>query len=213
LAIYEDGSREEKEEAGLAATEALDADGDGFWEESFGGHQDSKPFGPSSVGMDISFPGSSHVYGLPEHASSMALHTTTGPNSHYSEPYRMYTLDVFEYELDEPMALYGSIPLIVSHSADAGSAGVFWFNPSETFVDMAHDDQAGWSSHWMSESGVVDMMLLPGPNPKDVLRQFTQLVGTQDLPPIFSLGYHQCRWCVQYLLLLSQLCPPPLAEN
>lgn len=87
LAIYEDGSREEK------AAEVMDGsvaqNGDGFWEESFGGHQDTKPNGPASVGMDITFPGSKHLYGLPEHASSMVLKTTKGTNSHYKEPYRM----------------------------------------------------------------------------------------------------------------------------
>lgn len=34
------------------------------------------PPGPSSVGLDISFPGVEHVYGLPEHADSLALKTT-----------------------------------------------------------------------------------------------------------------------------------------
>ena len=32
-----------------------------------------------------------------------------------SDPYRLYNLDVFEYELNNPMALYGSIPYMVSH--------------------------------------------------------------------------------------------------
>ena len=32
--------------------------------------------GPSSVGLDISFPGSEHVYGIPEHADSLALKVT-----------------------------------------------------------------------------------------------------------------------------------------
>ena len=49
-------------------------------------------------------------------------------------------------------------------------------------------------SHWISESGLVDLMLLSGPTPLDVFRQFTQLTGTQELPPLFALGYHQCRW-------------------
>ena len=47
----------------------------------------------------------------------------------------MYNLDVFEYELDEPMASYGHIPVLVAHGAD-GTAGVFWNNPSETSVDL-----------------------------------------------------------------------------
>ena len=32
-----------------------------------------------------------------------------------SEPYRLYNLDVFEYELDSRMALYGSIPVMLAH--------------------------------------------------------------------------------------------------
>ena len=32
--------------------------------------------GPSSVGLDISFPGVEHVYGIPEHADSFVLKTT-----------------------------------------------------------------------------------------------------------------------------------------
>jgi alpha 1,3-glucosidase len=28
----------------------------------------------------------------------------------------LYNLDVFEYDLDVPMALYGAIPLMVGHS-------------------------------------------------------------------------------------------------
>ena len=32
--------------------------------------------GPSSIGMDISFPGVNHVYGIPEHADSLALKPT-----------------------------------------------------------------------------------------------------------------------------------------
>ena len=87
-----------------------------------------------------------------------------------------YTLDVFEYELDEPMALYGGIPIVLSHTANS-TVGAFWFNPTETFVDVEIDDVAS-GTHWISESGIVDLMLLPGPAPKDVLRQFTQFVSS-----------------------------------
>ena len=96
------------------------------------------------------------MYGIPEHATSMALKTTTAasssssssddgeeggpPSPHFSEPYRLYTLDVFEYELDSPAALYGSIPVMLGHRKGA-TAGVFWFNPTETFVDV---EQGVW---------------------------------------------------------------------
>lgn len=75
----------------------------------------------------------------------MSLKTTSGgvgqerQRPHYTEPYRLYTLDVFEYELDLPMALYGAIPVMLGHRPGA-TAGVFWFNPTETFVDVEQGD-------------------------------------------------------------------------
>jgi len=201
LAIYADGTREEKkkiEDEDHRKLEEIDAeelDKRDMWEEKFQEHKDSKPFGPMSVGMDITFPKSRHLFGLPEHASSTVLKTTQGEGAHYKEPYRLYNLDVFEYELDETMALYGHVPMIVSQSAKTGTAGVFWFNPSETFVDvMDADVDVSTTTHWISESGVMDIFLMPGPNPRSLYRQYSKLTGTMPLPPMFSLGYHQCRW-------------------
>lgn len=199
LAIYADGTREEKGEIDSASVAEGILAGD-----SFNGHTDTQPRGPRSVGIDFSFPNSQHVYGIPEHTSPLSLPTTisssANTNSHYREPYRLYTLDVFEYELDQPMALYGSIPLMLTHSVKAGkgsTAGLFWFNPSETFIDVSdggdpHSPHK--ESHWISESGEVDFFLLTGPTPAQLYSQYTSLTGTQQLPPIFSLGYHQCRW-------------------
>ena len=47
-----------------------------WWEETFGGNTDSKPKGPESVGLDVTFPGYEHVYGIPGHASSLSLKQT-----------------------------------------------------------------------------------------------------------------------------------------
>ncbi len=47
-----------------------------WWEESFGGNTDSKPRGPESVAMDVTFPGYEHVFGLPEHTGPMSLKET-----------------------------------------------------------------------------------------------------------------------------------------
>jgi hypothetical protein len=201
LAIYADGTREEKKEIDeeeahrqLTESELAALDREGLWEESFQSHKDTKPHGPMSVGMDVSFPNSHHLFGLPEHASSTELKTTLGEGAHYSDPYRLYNLDVFEYELDETMALYGHVPLVVSHSSKTGTVGVFWFNPTETFVDVLEQEDKSMSTHWISESGIVDVFLLPGPSPHDMYRQYASLTGTMPLPPMFSLGYHQCRW-------------------
>ena len=194
LAIYSDGTREERKAEDHRQLSEQELDREGLWEEHFQTHLDTKPYGPMSAGMDITFPKSRHVYGLPEHASSLALKTTMGEGADYSDPYRLYNLDVFEYDLDVPMSLYGAVPLMVSQSAVTGSSGVFWFNPTEAFIDIMDSDKDTKTSHWMSESGIIDLFLIPGPNPPDVYRQYAHLTGTMPLPPMFSLGYHQCRW-------------------
>jgi alpha 1,3-glucosidase len=55
-----------------------DGDPEGWWEETFNGHTDSKPSGPEAVSMDITFPGYKHVYGLPERATNFSLQPTAG---------------------------------------------------------------------------------------------------------------------------------------
>ncbi len=47
----------------------------------------------------------------------------------------MYNLDVFEYELHNTMALYGSVPYIIAHSTSK-TVGVLWLNAAETWVDV-----------------------------------------------------------------------------
>jgi alpha 1,3-glucosidase len=54
----------------------LPTDEDGMWEESFAGNTDSKPKGPESLSLDITFVGYEHVYGIPQHASSLSLKQT-----------------------------------------------------------------------------------------------------------------------------------------
>lgn len=82
----------------------------GAWEENFKSHHDSKPIGPEAIALDFSFPGAEHAYGIPEHADSFALRSTKS-----SEPYRLYNLDVFEYEVNERMSLYGAVPVLYAH--------------------------------------------------------------------------------------------------
>ena len=47
----------------------------------------------------------------------------------------MYNLDVFEYELNSPMALYGANTFMLAHSAKR-SVGVLWLNAAETWIDI-----------------------------------------------------------------------------
>ncbi|XP_041985617.1 neutral alpha-glucosidase AB [Aricia agestis] len=172
--------------------------------ENFKGHHDSKPRGNEALSIDIAFPEAEQIYGIPEHTDNFYLKTTTG-----GEPYRLYNLDVFEFELDSRMALYGAVPVLYSHGPKR-SAGVFWHNSAETWVDVVnHAENTVVSSlvnlvtggqkkqidaRFMSESGIVDLFVFLGDTPSDVFRQYTALTGVAPLPPRFSLAYHQSRW-------------------
>ncbi|XP_067640752.1 neutral alpha-glucosidase AB isoform X2 [Eurosta solidaginis] len=176
----------------------------GAWEENFKSHQDSKPYGPEAIALDFSFPQAEVLFGIPEHADTFALKSTSG-----TDPYRLYNVDVFEYILDSKMALYGSVPVLYGHGAQR-TAGVFWHNAAETWVDIYTAESNVVSSivnfvsgsrksdplaaHFMSESGVIDAFILLGPTPLDAFKQYTSLTGTAPLPQMFALGYHQCRW-------------------
>lgn len=99
-------------------------------------HSDSKPKGPESIGLDITFPGYEHGYGIQGHASSLSLKQTRGGSGDYHQSYRSYNSDdVFEYEMNSPMTLYGAIPFMEAHREDS-TVGVFWLNTAETWVDI-----------------------------------------------------------------------------
>ncbi|KAG1770587.1 galactose mutarotase-like-domain-containing protein [Suillus placidus] len=137
-----------------------------FWDETFSTWTDTKPKGPESLSLDITFPNHAHVYGIPQHATNLSLPTTTGPTARHTDPFRLYNADVFEYLSDSLTSLYGSIPLMHAHSATS-TVAVFNALASETWIDIAHVEKGGVEMHWISESGIPDVFLLPGPTPTD----------------------------------------------
>lgn len=188
-----DGHNEEEQPQ--APKDSADEDA-GAWEENFKSHHDSKPNGPEAVALDFAFPRAQILFGIPEHADSFALKSTLK-----GEPYRLYNLDVFEYELDNGMSLYGAIPVIYGHGSES-TAGVYWQNPSETWVDIYNpnseknvlsslvnmvsgsSEKDPLAAHFMSESGIVDVFILMGPSPLDTFKQYTDLTGTAPLPQV-----------------------------
>lgn len=117
----------------------------------------------------------------------------------------MYNSDVFEYELNSPMTLYGAIPFMQAHRKDS-TVGVFWLNAAETWVDIVKSTttpnplslgvgaKTTTQSHWFSESGQIDVFVFLGPSPKDISKTYGELTGYTQLPQHFAIAYHQCRW-------------------
>ncbi len=105
--------------------------------EHHNGHSDLPRRGPASVGLDVDVSGAAHMYGIPERAEGYNLKVTVDKQSGepLDEPYRLWNLDVFEYEAGHPMPLYGAIPFLLAVN-EHGARGMLWLNPSETYVDL-----------------------------------------------------------------------------
>ncbi|ORY79023.1 glycosyl hydrolases family 31-domain-containing protein [Protomyces lactucae-debilis] len=190
---------------GEDAPSNLDDNGEdltGMWEEDFNGRPDSKPRGPESLGLDITFVEYGDVYGIPEHTGTLSLKETTGGPDGFSDPYRLYNTDVFQYEYDSPMALYGSIPFMQAHKLGS-DVGIFWLNGAETWIDIQKTSNNPLSfskqsqstqTHWVSEAGLLDVFVFMGPTAPALYKSFGELVGFTRLPPMFAIAHHQCRW-------------------
>lgn len=179
----------------------FESDFDLFSDSFTDSRDDTKPWGPESVAADVRFVDYTNVYGLAGHSDSLRLQDTV----HTEWPYRLFNVDIFEYDVDSRMPMYGSIPFVVAVRSDA-AVGVFWVNAADTFVDVdtkyteapthdAGDNTNGYTdTHWMSESGVLDIILMAAKTPEQINHKYSLLTGAATLPPQFALGYHQCRW-------------------
>lgn len=151
---------------------------------------DRIPLGPESVALDFTFKNFKNIYGIPEHADDFNLKDTMDSDL----PYRLFNVDIFEYETDSRMPMYGSIPFMLGLKPGV-SVGLFWINSADTFVDIDKSSSADDTrTHWISENGILDVMVMIGENPWEINESYGSITGYVQLPQLFSLGYHQCRW-------------------
>lgn len=90
---------------------------------------------------------------------------------------------------DDP--LYMSIPFYMT-LRDGVACGLFLDNAysGEADVGASRSD----TIRLETEGGELRYYFFAGPTPADVMRQYTELTGRMELPPMWALGYHQNRW-------------------
>ncbi len=98
--------------------------------------------------------------------------------------------DSFAYGRERD-ALYRTIPFF--YGLRSGHAyGIFLDNTYRTHFDFnSHAD--GLATVW-ADGGSFDYYFINGPKLDQVAGRYAQLTGLPELPPLWSLGYHQCRW-------------------
>jgi len=101
-----------------------------------------------------------------------------------------------------PDPAYVSIPYVLMRTRH-GWVGILVNNPGEVAIDTGADMSvegflsSGGSGHSLQISataGQPDLFFLFGDTPAEVTQSLQTLVGATPLPPVWALGYHQCRW-------------------
>lgn len=64
------------------------------------------------------------------------------------------------------------------------------------FIDIdKKQEEKKIETHWISESGSINFfVIIGGKSPKSFYLEYSKLVGFPHFPPLFSIGYHQCKW-------------------
>ncbi|HWL94842.1 MAG TPA: glycoside hydrolase family 31 protein [Phycisphaerae bacterium] len=87
--------------------------------------------------------------------------------------------------------LHQSHPFVIRFNAGQAH-GIFFDNAHRATFDLGKTSLHNYS--FGAQGGEMNFYFIPGPTTKDVIRRYGSLVGTQPLPPLWSLGYQQCRW-------------------
>src|ERR1700761_1480134 len=87
--------------------------------------------------------------------------------------------------------LYRSIPFYISLQ-EGIAHGIFFDNTFKAEFDFGAEDPTK-TSFW-AEGGELQYYYIHGPHMMDVVKRYHILTGTHPMPPLWALGYHQCRW-------------------
>ncbi len=127
-----------------------------------------------------------HVYGLGDKAGGL---------DRRGHKYKLWNTDHYQWTVAGPESdpLYKSIPDLVFVKEGGDAHGLFIDNPGRAEADVGATDGAVFT-YAAERASTMDLYVIAGPDPKDVIGDYAALTGLPPLPPRWSLGYHQCRY-------------------
>ncbi|MFZ0635137.1 MAG: TIM-barrel domain-containing protein [Candidatus Acidiferrales bacterium] len=113
-----------------------------------------------------------------------------GPMNRRDRAFTNWNTDAFGWQ-ESTDPLYKTIPFFIG-LRNGAAYGVFFDNTYRSSFDFGKESNDYYS--FGAEGGELNYYLLAGPEPKTVLSEYTAMVGRTPLPPLWSLGYQQCRY-------------------
>ncbi len=104
--------------------------------------------------------------------------------------FTMWNTDAFGWQ-ESTDPLYKSIPFFIA-LRKGKSYGTLLDNTWRTFFDFGKESRDRYS--FGADGGELNYYFFFGPDPKKVVISFAALTGKTPLPPLWALGYQQCRY-------------------
>ena len=124
------------------------------------------------------------IYGLGERTGTMNKRGLSFP---------IWNVDPPRWDDAEIESMYTSMPFYTAFDQASGTArGVLVDSTGRIEMDFGKTNESEAQITVHGDSLVV--YFFAGPTPADVMRQYTALTGRMSLPPLWTLGHHQCRW-------------------
>jgi alpha-glucosidase len=112
-----------------------------------------------------------------------------GANLH-GRAFENWCTDAFGFG-DTSDPLYRAVPFF--YVVQQGLAhGIFLDNTYKTHFDFNTGDEGEMT--FGADGGELNYYFIAGPTLRAVATRYHVLTGTHELPPMWALGYHQCRW-------------------
>ena len=104
--------------------------------------------------------------------------------------YVMWNSDTPAYDSSTD-PLYVAVPffMVTRHGQ---AHGIYLDSTWRSFFDVGREEPDLLT--FGADGGDLDYYFINGPDPKKVIERYTTLTGRMPLPPLWSLGYQQCRW-------------------
>lgn len=159
-----------------------DAFGNAICEDDTGFYmKESVMKGVSRLKITKKSPATKRYFGLGDKPGKMQMR---------GDAYENWNTDSFGYD-SEADTLYRSIPFY--YALNEGRAyGIFLDNSYRT--RFSYDRQDNGVSSFEARGGEMNYYFIYGPELLRVSEQYMNLTGKAELPAMWTLGYHQCRW-------------------
>lgn len=116
-------------------------------------------------------------------------------NADYNE---FWNTDNGAYARHDGKRLYQTHPWVLGVRKDGSAFGLLADNTWRSNLRMPETEASNGRLHttvrFESYGPAFRTVVIEGKDPEDVLRQLGRLTGTMELPPLWSLGYQQCRF-------------------